>query len=139
MCLLDARMEVTADDWRLAGMIWSTSCAVWTRLLEFGQQQRQREREVEQRRHAELAATGEAARIEVSERVVAYARKIAAAVAAAEADEPFATLSRSEERKKIKSTLRASWNAGLEYAAARGWVEIVADGTRIAIGDSQPG
>lgn len=138
LCALDGRMLVDRDDWRLAGLIWSVSCAVRDRLVEFGRQQKVRERETERDRHAELVAAGEVAKIEVNERVVAYARQVAARVAAAEVDQPFATLGRSEERRRIKSALRGTWDAGLEYARARGWIELIEDGARIALGDSRP-
>lgn len=139
LCALDGRMLVDRDDWRLAGMIWSVSCGVRDRLVAFGRQQKEHQREIERDRHVELIAAGEVAKIEVNERVVGYARQIAGRVAAAEAETPFATLGRSDERRRIKSALRGSWDAGLEYARARGWVEIVADGARIAVGDSRPG
>ncbi|MET0425014.1 MAG: hypothetical protein ABW046_14110 [Actinoplanes sp.] len=138
LCVLDGRMAVNEDDWRFGGMIWQVSCAVRDRLVQFGRQQAERQREAEQVRHAELAAAGEAARIEVSERVSAYARQIAARAREAEAAAPFATLGRSDERRRIKSALRQAWDAGLEYALARGWVVLVSDGARIAVGDSSP-
>lgn len=137
LCVLDGRMIVNEDDWRFAGMIWQVSCAVRDRLVEFGRQQAARAQEAEAARHAELAAAGEAARIEVSERVVSYARQIAERARAAE-QEVGPRLGRSDERRRIKSALRKSWDAGLEYALARGWVRLVDDGARIALGDSEP-
>lgn len=136
LCVLDGRMLVDADDWRLAGMIWQTSCAVRDRLVEFGRQQRARAQEAEQDRHAELAAAGEAARIEVTERVLGYAQQIARQ--AADAAEAFGTLARSEARRAIKSKYRVTWDAGLSYALARGWVVLENDGARVAQGDSVP-
>jgi hypothetical protein len=139
LCVLDGRMLVDRDDWRLAGQLWSVSCAVRDRLVEYGKQQKTRQQDAERDRHAELAAAGETARIEVSERVVAYARQVATRACAAEIEHEFGTLGRSEERRRIKSNLRRAWDAGLEYALARGWVELTQDGARIAPGDSRPG
>lgn len=137
-CALDGRMHVEAEDWRLADVVWSVSCAVRDRLIEFGKQQQARVKEAETERHAELAAAGEAARIEVNERVIAYARQIAGRAIEVDAAEDFGSLHRGDERRRIKSTLRKSWDAGLEYALARGWVVLLQDGARIAVGDSRP-
>lgn len=138
LCVLDERDEVTRDDWRLAGVIWTVSCAVRDRLIAYGRQERERQRDAERERHAELAAAGEEARIEVSERVAAYARQIAERARVAEGEPGAALMLRSDERRRIKSTLRKSWDAGLDYAVARGWVRLVDDGVRIGLGDSMP-
>lgn len=137
LCVLDNRMEVDREDWRLAGMLWAVSCAVRDRLIEYGRQQKVREREAEKERHAELAAAGETARLEVSERVAAYGRAVGVRV-----HDPLVApdgwLGRSDERRRAKSSLRASWDAGLEYAQARGWVALSEDGSKILVGDSAP-
>lgn len=138
LCVLDNRDEVTREDWRLAGMLWAVSCAVRDRLIEFGRQEKSRARDAERDRHAELAAAGEAARIEVSERVAAYARQIHERVAAAAGDPDAGHLGRSDERRRIKSGLRKAWDAGLEHALARGWVRLRDDGARLALGPVEP-
>jgi hypothetical protein len=138
LCVLDGRMLVDRDDWQLAGLIWAVSCAVRDRLVEYGRQQKVAAQEAEKERHAELAAAGETARIEVSERVVAYARQIAERAREADEREDFGTLHRSDERRRVKSSLRKSWDAGLEYALARGWVVLVADGVKVALGNQSP-
>lgn len=138
LCVLDGRMEVDREDWRLAGMIWAVSCAVRDRLISFGQQQKVREREAEKERHAELVAAGETARLEVTERVAGYARTISERVHEAVAADFIEGLSRSDERRRVKSNLRAAWDAGLEYARARGWVRISVDRVLIMPGDARP-
>lgn len=139
LCVLDGRMLVDRDDWRLAGLLWSVSCAVRDRLVEYGKQQQARRQDAERDRHAELAAAGETARIEVTERVAAYARQIAVKAWEADAAEDFGSVSRSDLRRSVKSNLRKAWDAGLEHAQARGWVVLLQDGSRIAAGDSRPG
>lgn len=134
LCVLDGRMEVGPEDWRLAGMIWTVSCAVRDRLIEYGRQESVRKLETERERHAELAAAGEAARMEVSERVAAYARGVAVRAHAAEEG----WLGRSEERRRVKGNLRKTWDTGLEYAQARGWIRLSDDGVKIFPGDSLP-
>jgi len=136
LCVLDGRMEVGPDDWRLAGMIWAVSCAVRDRLIEFGKQEKAKQRDAERERHAELAAAGEVARMEVTERVAAYARTLAERVH--KAAEEFEQLGRSEERRRIKSNLRREWDTGLEYAQARGWIKLSDDRVWILPGDSAP-
>jgi hypothetical protein len=139
LCVLDGRMEVDREDWRLAGLIWTVSCSVRDRLIEYGKQEKTRQRDAERDRHAELAAAGEAARLEVTERVAAYARQIGERVHLAAAEgEDFAGLGRSDERRRVKSNLRQAWDAGLEYAQARGWVKLSADRVLIFPGDSVP-
>jgi hypothetical protein len=137
LAVLDSRMKVNAEDWRLSGMLWAVSCAVRDRLIEYGKQEKTRARNAERDRHVELVAAGEAARIEVSERVVSYAKSVAeriglAVLAGSEG------LGRSEERRRIKSSLRQAWDAGLEYAQARGWVRLSEDRAMILPGDSVP-
>jgi hypothetical protein len=133
LCLLDGRLLVDADDWRLAGMIWAVSCAVRDRLVAFGEQEQAMRKQAEHDRHVYLAEASEVARIEVSERVVAYARQVAT-----KAHADFELLHRSEERRGVKSTLRKTWDAGVEYALARGWIVLESDGARIGPGDSEP-
>lgn len=130
LAVLDGRMTVVGDDWHLAGMIWQVSCAVRDRLLEFGRQAEIARRNQETERHIEVTELTEATRIEVSERVAGYARQIAEAAFAAR-PEP---IKRSEMRRGVKSTMRKSWDAGLEYAAARGWVVITDEGARFHAG-----
>lgn len=134
LCALDGRWEVSREDWRLAGMLWAVSCAVRDRLIQYGKQQKLRERDAERERHAELAAAGEQARMQVSERVAAYARTAAERVHAAGPD----GLGRSDERRRIKGTLREAWDTGLEYAQARGWIKLSDDRVKIFPGDSVP-
>jgi hypothetical protein len=136
LCVLDGRMLVSADDWRLGGMVWAVSCAVRDRLVAFGVQQRLAAQRAEEERHAMLAAAGETARIEVTEQVLGYAKQIARQAKAA-ADE-FGTVHRSEARRGVKSNLRKTWDAGLAFAVARGWVTLEDDGARIAQGELMP-
>jgi hypothetical protein len=133
LCVLDDRMAVNREDWRLAGMIWTVSCAVRDRLIEYGKQEKTRERAAERDRHAELAAAGEAARLEVSERVASYARSLGERVHTS--DDP---LGRSDERRRVKSNLRQAWDTALEYAQARGWIRLSEDRVWIMRGDSAP-
>lgn len=133
LCLLDGRRHVDPDDWRLAGTIWNVSCAVRDRLVEFGRQRLAAQTEAEREKHISLAEASEVARIEVSERVVGYARRIATEVHGS-----FDPLPRSEMRRAIKSSLRKSWDAGLAYAVARQWVKLESDGAKLGVGDSVP-
>lgn len=136
LCVLDGRLLVSADDWRLGGMVWAVSCAVRDRLVAFGVQQRLAAQRAEEERHAMLAAAGETARIEVTEQVLGYAKQIAHQ--AKEAADAFGEIRRGETRRKIKYELRKTWDAGLAFAVARQWVTVSEDGVNIAQGDLMP-
>lgn len=130
LCALDGRMTVAGDDWHLAGLIWQVSCAVRDRLLEFGRQEEAARKKREDDRHMQITEMTEATRIEVSERVAGYARRIADEAK----DSHPEPVRRSEARRSIKNTLRQSWDAGLAYAIARGWVRLLDDDAKIVLG-----
>ncbi|MFQ6212468.1 hypothetical protein ACLMMQ_29940, partial [Bacillus mobilis] len=57
LALLDERFAVTWEDWELGGLIWATSCAVRDRLIEFGRQEAERNKQalLERRRQEAVA------------------------------------------------------------------------------------
>jgi hypothetical protein len=132
LCVLDNRLMVSGEDWHLAGLIWQVSCAVRDRLIEFGRQEEAARRQREDERHVELTSLTEAAKIEVNERVAAYGRRIAQTVS----DQHPEPVGRSDARRNMaKSTLRKSWDAGLEYAIARGWVKLTDGESKVVAGE----
>lgn len=136
VCVMDGRMEVSPDDWRLAGMIWQTSCAVWSRLLEFGQQQARAEETSRRERLVADAEATEAARLRVSDRVVNYAKRIAAKVH--KAAEDFERVKRSEYRRNFGKEEKRYFDDSLAYAVTQGWVELEDDGVWLSAGSARP-
>lgn len=118
---LDGRRHVTTEDWRLAGMVWRTSCAVRDHSIELGRQQRGKERAGEIRHHADREGAAEAARLRVREgafdaRVARVARRLAMFVYA-EKDVPRAAL-----RRSLPSRDRGAFDEALDMSVANGWV-----------------
>jgi hypothetical protein len=136
LCVLDGRMLVSADDWRLAGMIWSASCAVRDRLVAFGQQQKAREIEARRTQLIADAEATEAARMRVSDRVVGYAKRIAHKIY--KADEEFGRVKRSEYRRNFGSAEKPYFDDALSYALSQGWVILDEGDTWIVPGTSRP-
>jgi hypothetical protein len=77
LAILDDRPHVTRDDWRLAGVIWETSCAVRNLIADYGRQlERTQERDetrqqVRRARAIERAVQGDEAQVERVARVIA--------------------------------------------------------------------
>jgi len=136
LCALDGRMRVDADDWRLAGLIWSVSCAVRDRLREFGRQQKEAEENARRDRLIADVEASEAARIRVSDRIVGYARRIAVKVHAA-ADQ-FERVKRSEYRRNFGKVEKPHFDDALNYAVTQGWVILEDDGVWLNAGSSRP-
>lgn len=118
---LDGRRHVDADDWRIAHMVWDTSCAVRDHTIVLGRMAAGKARAVDVGRHAEREAAAEAARTAVREghydaRVARVARRVATVVTT-EKDIP-----RRELRNKIAQRDREAFDEALDMAVANGWV-----------------
>lgn len=136
LCVLDGRLEVTADDWRLAGMIWQTSCAVRDRLVEFGRQQAAAEEDARRERLVQDVQASEAARLRVSVDVERVAKRIHHM--AAEAAEAGLSLKRWVVKKNRMGRDKPLFDAALAYARGVGWVaEEEVDGC-LGMGHSRP-
>jgi hypothetical protein len=136
LCVLDGRMLVSADDWRLAGMIWSASCAVRDRLVAFGRQQQAREMAARREQLVADAEATESARLRVTDRVVGSAKRIAHKVY--KEDESFLKVKRWDYRRNFGSTDKPYFDDALAYAISQGWVLLEDDGGLIGPGTSRP-
>lgn len=118
---LDGRRHVTTEDWRLAGMVWRTSCAVRDHSIELGRQQRGKERAGEIRHHADREGAAEAARLQVREgafdaQVARVARRLADQV------QQKKDVQRAELRRLVTSKDRGVFEDALILAIENGWV-----------------
>lgn len=119
LCVWDERMEVSEEDWRLAGIVWDTSCAVRAALLE----ELQDLREAEEREYIDArirqAQQVKFATKDVGGLVAHHAKRIAAFVREHENEQLT--------DKKIKNQLFNGRTFGLAadaiaQAESKGWI-----------------
>lgn len=118
LALLDDRLDVCWDDWELGGLIWATSCAVRDRLIEFGRQEAERNRQAQIDRRRE-----EAVAIRLAERGVDSTVERVAAWICDKVREK-GPIARGKLRKLLPSRDRDWYDAGLTHAEALRWVVI---------------
>jgi hypothetical protein len=123
-------MHITKGDWRLAEIMWETSCKVRDHLIRYGNQaDRQRQRAADHA-HAEREGIAEIARSGQKSKIERVARNIAKYVH----DKGMRTV--GAVKTETHSRDRDVFDAALNYAAAQGWVAV--DGTDLEPGDSRP-
>jgi hypothetical protein len=118
---LDGRRQVDAADWKLARVVWDTSCAVRDHVVELGRRAAGKARAADVGRHVERESAAESARLDVHQghydaRVARVARRLASFVAN-EKDVPRAAL-----RRSLPSRDRDAFDEALDMAVANGWV-----------------
>jgi hypothetical protein len=124
LALIDERHVITEDDWRLAGIMWNTSCKVRDHHIEAAKQRAARERALKNQYSPEREYGNELARHQVreaNEKVRRVARLIAGYVH--KQDNPAQTV--SEARRRLHISLR-DWdfvNAAIGLAREEGWIE----------------
>lgn len=121
LCWLDGRLLVTRDDWTLAGMIWSVSCAIRNRLIRHRDEQTARA--IEEKRAARLAEATEieTMKITVSADVERVARRIWTMVR--ELDRDNETMKRYVMRKDKMGRDKPLFDAALIHARKSGWID----------------
>lgn len=135
LCYLDGRMLVNRDDWMLAGMIWSVSCAIRDRLIRHRDAQAQRL--AEEKREARLAEATEieVMRVTVTAEVERVAKRIVRKVVAA--DEEFLTV-KAYKLKKDFGRDKPVFDAALAHARRMGWLDTDSDAGDLRLGPSRP-
>lgn len=115
LCLIDGRMQVDRDDWRLAGMIWATSCAIRDSLLRFQQRKAEEdaERRLEQKTQEARAVT--AAGLQASAGAERVARRLKAYA-------EIESLTLGAARRQLPNRDRGLFDAAVELAVGKGWV-----------------
>jgi hypothetical protein len=137
LALLESRQVISDDDWRLAGIMWDTSCKVRDHYIDVAKQRAARERLLKNQHSAEREYGNELARRQVreaDEKIRRVARLIAGYVH--NAADPATTV--SEARRRLKADLR-DWglvNAAAGLADEEGWIE--KDDSNLTPGPSRP-
>lgn len=121
LALLDERFDVTWEDWELGGLIWETSCAVRDRLIEFGRQEAERNRQAQIERRRE-----EAVAVRLAQRGVDSTVERVAAWVCDKVREK-GPIAKGKLRKLLPSRDREWYDAGLSHAEALRWVVIDED------------
>jgi hypothetical protein len=118
-CWLDGRHVVNPDDWRLAGMVWSVSCAIRDRLIRHRDTLAARAKE--EIREAKLAEATEieVMRVTVTADVERVARRIWRG--AQKADDEFVPIKRYKLREGFGRDKKL-FDPALHHALALGWV-----------------
>jgi hypothetical protein len=132
---LDGRRQVDAADWKLARVVWDTSCAVRDHVVELGRRAAGKARAADVGRHVEREGAAEAARLDVHQgrydaKVARVARRLASFVVS-EKDVPRAAL-----RRSLPSRDRDAFEEGLDMAIGNGWV--TRDDARLLVGPVPP-
>lgn len=130
LAILDGRLDVDLEDWRLATMVWETSCRVRTRVIADVRRHEEAAENARVERHATREQAAEVARQDAGKKVQRIGRKLALYVHAEDG------LLRSRLRGKLPGRERPLFDGAIEYAIDEGWV-VEQDG-RYMCGASKP-
>jgi hypothetical protein len=119
LCYIDGRMLVDRDDWILAGMIWSVSCAIRNRLIRYRDQQATRSADEKREARMAEAAEIEVMRVTVSADMERVARRIWRQ--AKKADDEFSPIKRYKMREGFGRDKKL-FDAALAHAVSMDWV-----------------
>jgi hypothetical protein len=135
LALLEKRHKVTEDDWRLAGIMWATSCQVRDELLRQGRLNAAREKASRTQDYVDREGMAEGARQRVREasaKVVRLARLVGKYVH--DSKKPSRTV--ADATRRLCSEDRHLAGEAIDYAASAGWV--IHNGTALEPGESMP-
>jgi len=134
---LDGRMSVTQDDWVLARMIWSVSCAIRDRLIR--ERDAEAERRAMEKREARLAEVTqvETIKLTVTHDVERVAKRIHAIVAKAVAEPDPEKPKKWKIKQNKMGRDKMLFDPALAHAVRLDWVVESADGM-LDLGWSEP-
>lgn len=135
LCYIDGRMLVDRDDWVLAGMIWSVSCAIRNRLIRHRDAEAERLAELKRSARITEAVEIESAKAGIGADVERVARRIYHYVAEA-APEPFTSVKAYVIYKKL-SRDKPLFKAAVAHAVSIGWINEIDEGG-LETGSSMP-
>jgi hypothetical protein len=133
MAILDGRLDIADDDWRLAGDVWATSVQVRASILDLIVRKRNAEEAARVERHANRELAAEAARQSAPNTVARIAVRLAKFVHERSPEEGWA---KRDLRHRLASKEKAMFQPALDHAGASGWITET-DG-RYRPGESKP-
>ena len=122
LAILDGRVHITRDDWRLAGIVYETSAAVRNAIVEYGRALARLRQRAERREHAALAVAADRALARERAAVERVARTIARRVLR------HGPATRNDLRRAVASQHRQHLARAIEHAVREGWVVESEDG-----------
>lgn len=125
LALLERRMDVTVDDWALAGTVWTTSCAVRTDVKRAVAAVAETEETNRVRRHVRQETAAEAARAGATMQVANYAKRLGRFV---QRQEPGAEFTRRDLRGRLAGQERDLFDQALATALHEKWLSETAGG-----------
>jgi hypothetical protein len=132
LAILDGRLDVDLDDWRLAGMVWETSCQVRARVIADVRRHEERAEERRVERIANREQASEAARRGAPKAIERIARKVAGWVH----DAGEAGSTRTDIRSPLAGRDRHLFDSAVDLAIESGWM--VERAERYYPGESKP-
>jgi hypothetical protein len=132
LAVLDGRLEVIDDDWRLARQVWATSTLVRASVISILARQKAAEETVRVERHANRELAAEAARQSAPATVERMAGRLARYVH----DGPEAGQATRDLLHRLRSGERVLFEPALNHALTVGWITEI-DG-RYCAGESMP-
>jgi hypothetical protein len=119
LCWLDGRMLVNRDDWILAGMIWSVSCAIRDRLIRHRDAEAERQATAKREERLAEAVEVEVMRVSVSADVERVAKRILRKVMVA--DDAFESV-KAYRIKKDFGRDKPFFDVALTHAKRMDWI-----------------
>ncbi|MFD6950009.1 MULTISPECIES: bifunctional DNA primase/polymerase [unclassified Nocardiopsis] len=116
LCLLDGRTTVTHEDWELSGVMWETSCAVRSNVLERNAEAQAEREEMATRKAVERERRLQLARNRAEPNLKKAAEAIARQVHKSGRFTP------GKLKNALNSGHREVFDEALEYASDEGWI-----------------
>lgn len=131
LAVLDGRRFVDLEDWRLAGLMWETSCAVRADLLAYGRQRAETERRARDDAHIARELRKSLAVADAPAKLTRIASRLARYV-----HEHGPTARSVLSKTVLKASERDLRDEALAYAVEHRW--LVENERRVAPGESRP-
>lgn len=125
LAILDGRLDITTEDWRLAEMVWSTSCQVRAGVVAAIAHAEERTELARVERHARRERAAEAARSTAQGAVERLAQRLGrwAHERRDGGTEAEGGWSRRDLGQRLKGRERELLDAAIERALAEGWID----------------
>lgn len=137
LAILDGRHKIDEDDWKLAQIVWDTSCAVRDEVNAHARDEEDKRRQWSDKQYATRMAMGAVE----TEKAIAQSNdskivRIATSVAKHVHNATEGQMTRGYARKTLAGRDKSSFEEAVEYAESQNW--IVAEEVNLLIGSSKP-